>query len=105
MYVVLHNRLLFKDRKHAELMMVTLFQVADILKLAQQKSLYPMIIFSFARIECEGFAMFVMNEGRKTNTLDFTTDEEKAAIEEVRVNTAGTSHQISANIVSVKQWV
>lgn len=58
-------------------------QVADVLKLAQQKSLYPMIIFSFARIECEGFAMFVINEGKKTNSLDFTTEEEKATIEEV----------------------
>lgn len=53
------------------------------LRLAQQKTLYPMIIFSFARIECEGFAMFVVNEGKSTGSLDFTTHEEKESIEAV----------------------
>ena len=59
-------------------------QVVDVLKLVEEKELYPMIVFSFARIECETFAMNTWTESEKSGKLDFTTDEEKEAIEHVR---------------------
>lgn len=53
------------------------------LKLAEKKALFPVIVFSFVRLECESFAMHAWTESMKTGSLDFTTDEEKAAIEQV----------------------
>lgn len=53
------------------------------LKLAEKKALFPVIVFSFVRLECESFAMQTWNESMKSGSLDFTTEEEKAAIEQV----------------------
>lgn len=58
-------------------------QVVDMLKLAEKKALFPVIVFSFVRLECESFAMHAWNESMKGSSLDLTTDEEKAAIEQV----------------------
>ena len=54
------------------------------LKFAEDKALFPVIVFSFMRAECESFAMNVYNEGSKSQALDFTTAEEKEAIDMVR---------------------
>lgn len=58
--------------------------MTDVLKLVEDKELYPVIIFSFVRAECEAFAMSLWNESEKSDRLDFTTVEEKEAIEMVR---------------------
>lgn len=44
----------------------------------QTKGLEPVIIFSFARRDCERYGLSLMNQG-----IDFTTKEEKEQIEEV----------------------
>jgi superfamily II RNA helicase len=61
-------------------------QVADVLELVEEKALYPMIVFSFARMECEAFAMACWTKSEKSGKLDFTTPDEKAAIEQVRLS-------------------
>ena len=59
-------------------------QVVDVLRLAQEKNLLPVIVFSFVRKECEQFAMGTWTAGEKDGGLDFTSAEEKEAIEQVR---------------------
>ena len=60
-------------------------QIADVMEMVQQKELFPIIIFSFNRLECEQFAMNLLQRGNKLpGKLDFTTDEEKAAIDLAR---------------------
>ena len=56
------------------------------LKLAEKKALFPVIVFSFVRLECESFAMHAWNESMKSGSLDFTTEEEKEAIEQVTLS-------------------
>lgn len=68
------------------------------LKLVEEKQLLPAIVFSFARMECEAFAMNVWTEGEKSGKLDFTTAEEKASIEEVR--TRGLVLRVAASHMS-----
>jgi superfamily II RNA helicase len=54
------------------------------LRLAEGHQLLPIIVFSFSRMECEAFAMGCYLEGtRSPPHLDFTTHEEKEAIEVV----------------------
>ena len=63
--------------------------MTDVLKLVEEKELYPAIVFSFVRRECETFAMNVWHASEKTGKLDFTTDEEKHNIEIVRRSVCG----------------
>lgn len=57
-----------------------------LLRLASERKLLPMIVFSFARKECETFAMMSWTAGEKGKDLDFTTADEKEAISEVRLS-------------------
>ena len=50
--------------------------IGTILEVIKKKEWEPVIFFSFARKECEAYA-------GSLKTLDFNTDEEKSAIEEV----------------------
>lgn len=64
---------------------VHLLQIADVMEMVQEKELFPIIVFSFNRIECEQFAMNLLQRGKKLGgKLDFTTADEKAAIDLVR---------------------
>ena len=52
--------------------------LVKVAKFVQTKGLEPVIIFSFARRDCERYGLSLMNQG-----IDFTTKEEKEQIEEV----------------------
>lgn len=52
--------------------------VDNIVNVVKKLSWDPVIVFSFSRRECENYALALKN-------VDFTTDEEKAQIEEVRL--------------------
>lgn len=53
--------------------------IMNIVKLAMDKQMYPIIVFSFAKRECETNAMALA-------ALDFNTDEESALVTEVFTN-------------------
>jgi ATP-dependent RNA helicase DOB1 len=53
--------------------------IMNIVKLAMDKGMYPIIVFSFAKLECERNAMALA-------ALDFNTDEESMLVEEVFTN-------------------
>ncbi|CAG9333711.1 unnamed protein product [Blepharisma stoltei] len=58
-------------------------EVTKIVQLIMEKDMKPAIVFSFSKRECEAYAISL-------NKHDFTSDEEKAAIEQIFVNAIDT---------------